>query len=225
MNNRDVIIACDFSTKKELFSFLKKFKKEKLFLKIGYQLYFCEGNKLIEKLKNKGYSIFLDLKLHDIPNTVINGIKSLAKLNVDFISLHASNGSKTLQEASNNKINTKLLAITVLTSFDEKTINAELHTTKTINELVKSFAKMGNESSIDGIVCSVNEAKLIKSINPNLIVVCPGIRLNGDSQDQKRIATPLMAKQNGVDYIVVGREITQSPNPYEIYQKIIKEFI
>jgi orotidine-5'-phosphate decarboxylase len=225
MNNRDVIIACDFFTKRELFVFLKKFKNERPFLKIGYQLYFSEGNKLIKKLKNKGYSIFLDLKLHDIPNTIINGIKSLSKLNVDFISLHASNGSKALKEAVSVRNNTKLLAITVLTSFDQQTITKELQTNKSINELVESFAKMTSDSNINGIVCSVNEAKLIKSINPNLIVVCPGIRLNSDSQDQKRIATPLTAKQNGVDYIVVGREITQSPNPFETYQKIKKEFI
>jgi orotidine-5'-phosphate decarboxylase len=222
---KDVIIACDFSTKKELFTFLKKFKKEKPFLKIGYQLYFKEGNKLIRKLKNKGYPIFLDLKLHDIPNTVANGVKSLAILGVEFISIHAVIGSEALEKAFINKRDTKLLAITVLTSFDQKTLSKELHFDKKVSDIVYAFAKMANSASIDGVVCSVDEVKRLKTINPNLITVCPGIRLNYESGDQKRIATPLDAKSNGADYIVVGREITQSVDPYKTYQEIKGMFV
>lgn len=225
MSNRDVIIACDFSTKKELFLFLKKFKNNRPFLKIGYQLYFTEGNKLIQKLKRKGYPLFLDLKLHDIPNTVAKGIESLSFLGVEFISLHACNGTEALKQAFFNKRGSRLLAITVLTSFDQKTFTKELCVKEKIDNIIKSFVKMVNVSAIDGVVCSAHEAKLVKSINSNLIVVCPGIRLNNDSQDQKRIATPAFAKANGVDYIVVGREITKSTNPCETYEKIKGEFI
>lgn len=223
--SKDVIIACDFFSKKQLFNFLKQFEGERPFLKIGYQLYFSEGNKLIKRLKKKGYQIFLDLKLHDIPNTITNGIKSLSRLGVDFISLHCANGSEALKRASNVKGMSKLLGITVLTSFDEKTLKTELHINKKLKDVVESFAKMASDSSIDGLVCSVEEAKLIKLINPNLIVVCPGIRFNVDQQDQKRIATPTKAKEAGADYIVVGREITQSEDPYKTYQEIKGAFI
>ena len=213
--NRDVIVACDFFSKKKLFDFLKHFKKERPFLKVGYQLYFTEGNKLIKKLKRKGYKIFLDLKLHDIPNTVANGIASL----------HASNGTIGLKKANVNKGKTKLLGITVLTSLDQKIISQELHIHTTVKELVCSFAETLDKSGVDGVVCSVGEAKSIKKMNPNLIVVCPGIRLSSHMNDQKRVATPQQAKQQGADYIVVGREIIESNDPYETYQEIKEAFI
>jgi orotidine-5'-phosphate decarboxylase len=223
--DKDVIIACDFFSQKALFKFLRQFKNEKPFLKIGYQLYFSEGNKLIKKLKKNGYKIFLDLKLHDIPNTVANGIKSLSKLNVDFISLHVSSGSKALDQAYSNKGDSKLIGITVLTSLDQKTISHDFKIRQKPEELVESLTKMANDSLIDGLVCSVKEAKIIKKINPNILVICPGIRLLASTNDQKRVATPEEAKQNNVDYIVVGREITESSDPHKTYWSIKNAFV
>ncbi len=225
MNN--VIIACDFSSFNELNLFLKKLGKEKPFLKIGYQLFYKIGREGIRKLKARGFKIFLDLKLHDIPNTVYHGVESLKDLKVDMLTIHAAGGIEMMKQAklAAGK-NIKVLAVTQLTSTDSKTLKNELLINKDINSTILHYAKNANKAKVDGVICSPNEVKLIKSkIGKNFLAVTPGIRYSSNAaNDQKRIATPQLAKKYGSDYIVVGRPITKSDSPQKMYKKILKEF-
>ncbi len=222
---KDVIIACDFKDSNELFNFLDKFGDLKPFLKIGMELFYAEGPALIKKLKEKGYPIFLDLKLCDIPNTVEKAMRNLAKLNIDITNVHASGGIEMMKAAKRGlgDSNTKLIAVTILTSLDDEALKNELNINKTVYETVRDYTTNAKLAGLDGIVCSPLEAKLAKELN--IISVTPGIRLAGDDKgDQKRITTPRDAKLLGSTYIVVGRSITGHADPKKQYLKCVEEF-
>jgi len=229
--NNNVIIACDFDSKEKLFDFLKDFEGLNPYLKIGMEMYYKEGPTLVKELKEKGFKIFLDLKLHDIPNTVKKAMKQIGELGVDITNVHAEGGIEMMRAAreglneSENGKNTKLIAVTVLTSINEEILHNELlvDSTKSVKDTALVYAKNAREAGLDGVVCSAYEAKSIHDLN--LISVCPGIRLEGDAKgDQKRVATPEFAKENKATYIVVGRSITGSNNPVEAYKRCLKEF-
>ena len=226
---RDVMIACDFADKEELNLFLNKMGEEKPFLKIGMELFYREGAPLVRELKNKGYKIFLDLKLHDIPNTVYKAMKNLGKLGVDITNVHAGGGIEMMKAAKRGlneggSKDAKLIAVTILTSLDDNAVKNELGINLSAKEAVKKYAENAAKAGLDGIVCSPYEACIAKDLK--LISVTPGIRLEGDSVgDQKRVATPSFAKEQGSDYIVVGRSITGSENPLEAYLKCKREFL
>ncbi|MYL60774.1 orotidine-5'-phosphate decarboxylase, partial [Virgibacillus halodenitrificans] len=185
-----------------------------------------------EKLKEKGHPIFLDLKLHDIPTTVMRAMANLASMEVDIVNVHAMGGSEMIKRAKEGLIkgssspNTKLIAVTVLTSMDKAVMNEELHLSGEVEEQVVRLASLSKESGADGVVCSVHEANAIKTAcGSSFLTVTPGIRLEDSKQnDQKRIATPHFAKMNGADILVVGRSITKAINPRQAYDQIIKEF-
>ncbi len=214
MNKDDrVIIACDYSNKEDLYALIETLdtKDNNLFLKIGMELYYKYGNSIIKELKEKGYKIFLDLKLHDIPNTVAKAIRNVCELNVDFITIHAQGGIQMMKAAQDakNEVNpsTILLAVTVLTSLDDKALTDELLISETASNTVKKYISNAKEAGIEGIVCSPYEATLVSK--QGLVSVTPGIRLpGGDKGDQKRVATPEFAREQKADYIVVGRSIT-----------------
>lgn len=223
----DVIIACDFKNKSELYSFLNKLSTEKPFLKIGMELFYSEGPELVKELKTKGYKIFLDLKLHDIPNTVYKAMLNIAKLGVDITNIHASGGIKMMEAAkkaiTESKASTKLIAVTVLTSLDDDALENELLIKETTNHTVEHYANNAKIAGLDGVVCSPLEAKIIKEMN--LISVTPGIRFSENSKDdQVRITTPSKAKILGSTYIVVGRSITKANDPLKAYLKARKDF-
>ncbi|MGN1096413.1 MAG: orotidine-5'-phosphate decarboxylase [Christensenellales bacterium] len=226
---RDVMIACDFADKEELNLFLDKMGEEKPFLKIGMELFYREGAPLVRELKSKGYKIFLDLKLHDIPNTVYKAMKNLGRLGVDITNVHAGGGIEMMKAAKRGlneggSKDAKLIAVTILTSLDDNAVKNELGINLSAKEAVKKYAENAAKAGLDGIVCSPYEACIAKELN--LISVTPGIRLEGDSVgDQKRVATPSFAKEQGSDYIVVGRSITGAENPLEAYLKCKKEFL
>jgi orotidine-5'-phosphate decarboxylase len=225
---RDVIIACDFTGENEFNKFIKLFKNERPFLKIGYQLFYATGKKFISNLVDNGYPIFLDLKLHDIPNTVEHGIQSLAELGVEFITIHAAGGARMMEAAikATKGTTTKLLAVTQLTSTDQKMLENELLIDRKLSDVVNHYAVNALESGVHGIVCSALESKYIKEkISNNLITVCPGIRMNQEKNDQSRVYTPRGGRAYKADYIVVGRPITQSNDPLKEYHKFQKEFV
>lgn len=228
---KEVIIALDFPTIEDVKIFLDKFGDEKLFVKVGMELYLQNGPKVIEMISNMGHKIFLDLKLHDIPNTVYGAIKGLSKFNVDFITIHASGGKEMMRYAKKalkdtNNTNTKLLAITQLTSTTKDMLNNEQNINGEIIDSVIRYAKNAKESCVDGVVSSVWETQEIKKhLGSDFLVVNPGIRLPEESHgDQKRVASPSEANKLGADYIVVGRSITASENPFEKYVKISRMF-
>lgn len=224
---REVIIACDFSSKEELNNFLANFEGLNPFLKIGMELFYKEGPELIKELKKKGCKIFLDLKLHDIPNTVHKAMRNIALLDVDITNVHAGGGIKMMQEAlaGLREVNqtTKLIAVTELTSISQEILTNELHINEPLNDVVKAYATNAKIAGLDGIVCSPLEAPIAKELG--IISVTPGIRFATDSkQDQKRVTTPAMARELGSTYIVVGRSITASANPRAAYLECVKEF-
>ncbi len=223
--NKEVIIACDFSSKEEFIQFISKFD-EKLFLKIGMELFYKEGVEIVEYAKNQGHKIFLDLKLHDIPNTVYKALINLKTLDVDFITIHASGGSEMMKAVSKALENssTKALAVTILTSLDDKVLKDELNIDLDVKSSVLNLATLAKNAGINHIVCSPNEVQLIKE-NLDIACITPGIRLAGDSKsDQKRVTTPQDAYKFGSDYIVVGRSITNSEDVVEAYKRCIREF-
>jgi len=225
--NKDVIIALDFNNLEDLNTFLDKFD-EPLFLKVGLELYCSFGNEIVNNLKSKNHKVFLDLKLHDIPNTVASTIKTLNKMDVDIITIHAKGGYKMMNEAAkviNEK--THLIAVTELTSTSQEEYEKTNSVQKKVQESVIDLSKLALEAGCDGVVSSGLEVKKIKEIsNDKLLTITPGIRSNKqDAQDQARVITPLEAHQLNTDYIVVGREITNSQKPYETYKKIKKAFI
>lgn len=226
---RDVIIACDFSDQEKLFEFLKPFEGMNPYLKIGMELFYKEGPELVKKLHEKGFKIFLDLKLHDIPNTVEKAMRNIASLGVEITNVHAA-GGVLMMEAARRGLdsvesgkNTKLIAVTQLTSTSQEILENELLIEKPLNDVVKAYALNAKKAGLDGVVCSPLEASIIKELG--LISVTPGIRFaSDDANDQKRIATPSFAKENGSTYIVVGRSITAAVDPVAAYKKCVKEF-
>ena len=226
---RDVIIACDFKNREDLIEFLKPFDGYSPYLKIGMEIFYKEGPSLVRELKEKGFKIFLDLKLHDIPNTVEKAMRNIASLGVDITNVHAAGGIEMMKAARRGLDNveggknTKLIAVTQLTSISQDVLENELLIKAPLADVVKTYALNAKTAGLDGVVCSALEAPIIKELG--LISVTPGIRFQDDSvNDQKRVATPSYAKELGSTYIVVGRSITASSNPLEAYLRCVKEF-
>ena len=229
---KDVIIACDFDSAEKTLEFLDKFKGKKPFVKIGMELYYAAGPSIVEEIKKRGHKIFLDLKLHDIPNTVKKAMAVLSHLGVDMCNVHAA-GTKRMMSAAIEGLTRSdgtrplLIAVTQLTSTDEETMHGDLLISEPLDKVVMHYAKNAEEAGLDGVVCSPLEAGKVHSVCGNkFITVTPGIRFaGGDVGDQKRVTTPAMAKELGSDYIVVGRPITAAEDPVAAYEQCIKEFI
>ncbi len=226
---RDVIIACDFKNKEELFEFLKPFDGLNPFLKIGMEIFYKEGPQLVKTLKEMGCKIFLDLKLHDIPNTVEKAMRNLGELGVEITNCHAAGGIEMMRaarrglDATEAGKNTQLIAVTQLTSISQEALEKELLIEKPLPDVVKTYALNAKTAGLQGVVCSPLEAPIIAELG--LISVTPGIRFADDSKnDQKRVATPEYAKELGSTYIVVGRSITGASDPVSAYQRCVKEF-
>lgn len=233
MTDSRICIALDFQTKEEVEKFLNQFQDEKLYVKVGMELFYGEGIEMIKMIKEKGHSIFLDLKLHDIPNTVKSAMKQLAKLDVDMINVHAS-GSVAMMKAAiegleEGKTGDKrpiCIAVTCLTSLDQEVLDNELMIHEPLENVVLKWAQNAKEAGLDGVVCSPLESKIIhENLGDDFLTVTPGIRLPTDSvNDQKRVTTPKMARELTSSYIVVGRTITRSENPVETYREVYKQF-
>ena len=229
---KDVIIACDFSTKQAVMDFLDKFKEEKPFVKIGMELYYAEGPSIVREIKKRGHKIFLDLKLHDIPNTVKKSMAVLSRLDVDMTNLHAA-GTGRMMEAAIEGLTREdgtrpmLIAVTQLTSTDEETMKKDLLIDKPIADVVMHYAHNAKVAGLDGVVCSPLEAgKVHETCGAGFVTVTPGVRFaDGDIGDQKRVMTPAEAKKIGSDYIVVGRPITAAEDPVAAYERCVAEFI
>lgn len=229
---KDVIIACDFSTKEEVLGFLNKFKEEKPYVKIGMELFYAAGPEIVKEIKARGHKIFLDLKLHDIPNTVKKAMAVLSGLDVDMCNLHAA-GTKAMMEAALEGLTRPdgtrplLIAVTQLTSTDEERMRKELLIDGAIDEVVMHYAKNAADAGLDGVVCSPLEAGAVKkTCGEKFLTVTPGVRFAGaDVQDQKRVTTPAKAKEIGSDYIVVGRPVTQADDPVDAYRRCVAEFV
>lgn len=229
---KDVIIACDFSSRAEVMSFLDRFTDEKPYVKIGMELYYAEGPEIVREIKARGHKIFLDLKLHDIPNTVMKSMRVLSKLNVDMCNLHAA-GTAAMMEAAIKGLTLEdgtrplLIAVTQLTSTDEERMHNELLIDKPIDEVVMHYAKNAKSAGLDGVVCSPLEAgKVHETCGCDFLTVTPGVRFaDGDVGDQARVTTPARAKEIGSDYIVVGRPITAADDPVAAYRRCMAEFI
>lgn len=228
---KDVIIACDFSSKAQVLEFLDKFEGKKPFVKIGMELFYAEGPSIVKDIKDRGHEIFLDLKLHDIPNTVKKSMSVLKNLDVDLCNLHASGGSKMMKaaiEGLTREDGTRplLIAVTQLTSTDLDMMNNELGIGGSIENTVMSYAKNAADSGLDGVVCSPLEAEKVHEVcGDKFLTVTPGIRFaDGEIGDQVRIMTPEKAK-NISDYIVVGRPITAAPDPVAAYERCVAEFV
>lgn len=229
---KDVIVACDFSSSKEVFDFLDKFQEEKPFVKIGMELFYSEGPEIVREIKKRGHKIFLDLKLHDIPNTVRKSMAVLSRLDVDICNLHAGgtiNMMKAAIEGLTREDGTRplLIAVTQLTSTDQASMENDLLIKEPIDKVVMHYAKNAKIAGLDGVVCSPLEAGQVHKIcGDDFITVTPGVRFaDGDIGDQKRVMTPAEAKKIGSDYIVVGRPITASQDPVAAYKRCIKDFV
>lgn len=230
--NRDVIIACDFASAEATYAFLDQFTEEKPFVKIGMELYYAEGPAIVREIRRRGHKIFLDLKLHDIPNTVQKAMAVLSRLEVDMVNLHAA-GTKAMMEAALKGLTREdgtrpiLLAVTQLTSTSEERMRDELLINGSIAECVCHYAQMSKEAGLDGVVCSPLEAGMVKErCGKEFLTVTPGIRFaDGQAGDQVRITTPSRAKEIGSDYIVVGRPITAAEDPVAAYRRCVKEFV
>ena len=229
---KDVIIACDFASGAKTLEFLERFGAKKPFVKIGMELFYAEGPSIVEKIKNRGHKIFLDLKLHDIPNTVKKSMSVLSGLNVDMTNLHAAGGSKMMSAAVEGLTKPDgtrpiLIAVTQLTSTDSETLKNELLIETTMAETVMRYAENAKNSGLDGVVCSPLEAQAVhKRCGNSFLTVTPGVRFaDGDIGDQKRVMTPAEAKKAGSDYIVVGRPITAADDPVAAYERCVAEFV
>lgn len=231
---KDVIVACDFASAEATFNFLDKFENEerKPFVKIGMELYYAEGPAIVREIKRRGHKIFLDLKLHDIPNTVKKAMKVLSNLDVDITNLHAS-GTKAMMKAALEGLTREdgtrplLIAVTQLTSTDQEAMENDLLIKEPIDKVVMHYAKCAEECGLDGVVCSPLEAKKVHdTCGERFLTVTPGVRFaDGDIGDQKRVMTPAAAKEIGSDYIVVGRPITQADDPVAAYRRCVEEFV
>ncbi len=229
---KDVIIACDFDCAEKTFRFLDKFTGKKPFVKIGMELFYAEGPSIVREIKKRGHKIFLDLKLHDIPNTVKKSMAVLSGLDVDMTNLHAA-GTKRMMEGALEGLTRPdgtrpiLIAVTQLTSTDEETMKADLLINEPIDKVVMHYAKNAKDAGLDGVVCSPLEAgKVHDTCGAGFLTVTPGVRFaDGDVGDQKRVMTPLEAKKIGSDYIVVGRPITAAEDPVAAYERCVREFV
>lgn len=228
----DVIIALDFSSKEEVYGFLDKFKDKKPFVKIGMELFYSEGPEIVREIKRRGHKIFLDLKLHDIPNTVKSAMRVLSGLNVDICNLHAAGGSEMMKAAVEGLTRADgsrplLIAVTQLTSTDARMLKDELLISEDMEKTIMSYALNAKTSGLDGVVCSPLEADKVHSVcGKEFITVTPGVRFaDGEKGDQKRVTTPAEARKIGSDYIVVGRPITRAENPVQAYELCVKEFL
>ena len=232
MRKRDVIIACDFSSAEETMKFLDKFREEKPFVKIGMELYYAEGPSIVREIKRRGHRIFLDLKLHDIPNTVKKAMAVLSRLDVDMCNVHAAGTIEMMRaavEGLTREDGTRplLIAVTQLTSTSEERMQKELLINATINDTVVKYAQNAKEAGLDGVVCSPLEAGMVKkACGEGFMTVTPGIRFaDGEAGDQVRITTPARAREIGTDYIVVGRPITAAADPVAAYRRCAAEFV
>lgn len=229
---KDVIIACDFNGKDECMKFLDRFTEEKPYVKIGMELFYSAGPDIVREIKKRGHKIFLDLKLHDIPNTVKKSMAVLSGLDVDMCNLHAG-GTKAMMEAALEGLTRPdgtrplLIAVTQLTSTSQERMKEDLLIDKPLDEVVMHYAKCAADSGLDGVVCSPLEAGKVHDVcGKNFLTVTPGVRFaDGDVGDQVRVTTPEKAKGIGSDYIVVGRPITQAENPVEAYRRCVREFV
>lgn len=233
MTNSKVIIALDFKSKEEVIRFLDQFKEEKLYVKVGMELFYGQGIEMVEEIVRRGHSIFLDLKLHDIPNTVKSAMRQLAGLGVEMVNVHAS-GSIAMMKAAIEGLNegTKTekrplcIAVTCLTSLDQEVLDNELMIHEPLEKVVLKWAENAKEAGLDGIVCSPLESKIVhEHLGMDFITVTPGIRLANDSvNDQKRVTTPKMARELTSSYIVVGRTITGASDPVATYKEVLNQF-
>ena len=228
---KDVIIACDFASAEETFAFLDRFTGRKPFVKIGMELYYAEGPEIVRQLKARGHKIFLDLKLHDIPNTVKKAMTVLRKLDVDIVNLHAAGTTAMMQAALEGLTRPDgtrplLIAVTQLTSTDQEALENDLMIHAPMEEVVMHYAETARKAGLDGVVCSPLEAGKVHEVcGKNFLTVTPGVRFaGGEVGDQKRVMTPAAAKEIGSDYIVVGRPITAAPDPVAAYERCVAEF-
>ena len=228
---KDVIVACDFASAEQTFAFLDKFTGKKPFVKIGMELYYAEGPSIVRQIKARGHKIFLDLKLHDIPNTVKKAMAVLRNLDVDITNLHAAGATAMMQgalEGLTREDGTRplLIAVTQLTSTDQAALEKDILIEKPIDEVVMHYAETARNAGLDGIVCSPLEAgKVHDRCGKNFLTITPGVRFaDGDVGDQKRVMTPAQAKEIGSDYIVVGRPITAAADPVAAYERCVAEF-
>lgn len=232
MNQRDVIIACDFSSAAATFDFLDRFTGRKPFVKIGMELYYAEGPSIVREIKARGHKIFLDLKLHDIPNTVKKAMAVLSRLDVDMCNLHAAGTIDMMRAALEGLTRPDgtrplLIAVTQLTSTSEERMRRELLIDASINDTIVHYAQNAKQAGLDGVVCSPLEAGMVKdACGKDFITVTPGVRFaDGEVGDQVRVTTPARAREIGTDYIVVGRPITQAVDPVAAYERCVREFI
>lgn len=229
---KDVIVACDFSSAKKTLEFLDLFKERKPFVKIGMELFYAEGPSIVKEIKNRGHKIFLDLKLHDIPNTVKKAMAVLSELDVDICNLHAG-GTVAMMQAALEGLTREdgsrplLIAVTQLTSTSQESMESDLLIDKPIDEVVMHYAENAKKAGLDGVVCSPLEAGKVHSACGNdFLTVTPGVRFaDGEKGDQKRVTTPTEAREIGSDYIVVGRPITAAADPVAAYERCVKEFL
>lgn len=227
-----VIIACDFSNAEKCYEFLDRFEDEKLYLKVGMELFYAEGPQMVKEIKKRGHQIFLDLKLHDIPNTVKKAMISLRNLDVDMVNVHAQGTIKMMEAAvegltRDDGTRPIIIAVTQLTSTTEEVMKDELKIGLGMADEVKNLARNAKTAGLDGVVCSPLESEVVhEACGKDFCTVTPGIRFADDSKDdQARVTTPEKAKKLGSDYIVVGRSITQAENPFEAYRKAVSEFV
>ena len=229
---KDVIIACDFSTAEETFKFLDNFTEEKPYVKIGMELYYAEGPAIVKEIKKRGHKIFLDLKLHDIPNTVKKAMSVLSGLDVDMTNLHAA-GTVAMMEAAIEGLTRPdgtrplLIAVTQLTSTDEERMKNDLLIDHKLEDVVMHYAQNAKKAGLDGVVCSPLESPVVHgACGEGFCTVTPGVRFaDGEKGDQVRVTTPAKAKELGSDYIVVGRPITQAADPVAAYRRCMEEFV
>ena len=229
---KDVIIACDFADKETALSFLDKFEGRKPFVKIGMELFYAEGPQIVREIKARGHKIFLDLKLHDIPNTVKKSMAVLSRLDVDMCNLHAG-GTRRMMEAALEGLTRPdgtrplLIAVTQLTSTDQESMETDLLIHEPIDKVVMHYAENAKKAGLDGVVCSPLESGKVHEVcGGDFLTVTPGVRFaDGDNGDQKRVMTPAQAKEIGSDYIVVGRPITAAEDPVAAYNRCVEEFV
>ncbi|MBO5838040.1 MAG: orotidine-5'-phosphate decarboxylase [Oscillospiraceae bacterium] len=229
---RDVIVACDFASAQQTFDFLDKFTGRKPFVKIGMELYYAEGPEIVRQIKARGHKIFLDLKLHDIPNTVKKAMAVLSNLDVDITNLHAAGATAMMQgalEGLTRPDGTRplLIAVTQLTSTDQESMERDLLIKEPIDQVVMHYAKTAKNAGLDGVVCSPLESGKVHDVcGKDFLTITPGVRFaDGDVGDQKRVMTPAQAKEIGSDYIVVGRPITAAADPVAAYERCVAEFV
>ena len=228
---KDVIVACDFDSKEKILAFLDKFQGEKPFVKIGMELYYAEGPAIVREIKARGHKIFLDLKLHDIPNTVKKAMAVLSNLDVDICNLHAAGTTPMMKAALEGLTRADgtrplLIAVTQLTSTDEETMKRDLLIDQPLDKVVMHYAKTAAEAGLDGVVCSPLESGKVHEVcGDKFLTVTPGVRFaGGDVGDQKRVTTPAKARELGSDYIVVGRPITGAEDPVAAWKRCVAEF-